>query len=140
MPLVRHAGMSGHGANGMKRALLVMVHGSPNPDSNDDMFEVVENVRSRGLFDRVEVGFLDLNAPDIETAIQTCVQAGAEAIVAVPYFLHSGRHVTRDLPDLLIRAAARFPAVAITMTDFIGSRPEIMDAIAARVRDACSES
>lgn len=123
----------------MKRALLVMVHGTPRPESNGDMYRVVDRVRGSGRFEIVEVGFLDLNEPDIPTAIERCVAAGASEIAAVPYFLHSGRHVTRDLPHLLDDASQRHPDVKITMGDFIGSRPEITRALTDRFREALKQ-
>lgn len=118
------------------RALLVMVHGSPRVESNLDMYRVVEEVRRRELFDFVEVGFLDVNEPDIPTAVETCVERRAGSIVAVPYFLHSGKHVTKDLPDLLEEAAQRHPHVKITMGDYIGHDAAIADVLRDRVREA----
>lgn len=126
--------MPGYGADDMT-ALLVMVHGSPRPESNEDMFRVVEEIRTRGSHGMVAVGFLDCNEPDIATAIAECVERGAREIVAVPYFLHSGRHVTRDLPDLLEAAMEDHPGVVIRMGPFIGSRPEIADVVRDRVAE-----
>lgn len=120
--------------------LLVMVHGSPRPESNDDMYAVVEEVRRSGKFDAVEVGFLDVNQPDLPTAIATCVERGATRIVAVPYFLHSGKHVTKDLPDILEAAAARYPDVEIMMGDYLGHDDAIMDVLRDRVREALARA
>jgi sirohydrochlorin ferrochelatase len=113
-----------------------MVHGSPRPESNEDVFAVVEELRSRRAFDRVEVGFLDVNQPDIPTAVETLVTAGAREIVAVPYFLHSGKHVSNDLPDILEAAARRHPAVLILMGDYLGHAEAIADVLRDRVGEA----
>ena len=87
-----------------------MVHGSPRPVANQSMFEVVEEVKARGVFDQVEVGFMECNAPTIDEAADTCAAAGADKVIAVPYFLHTGTHVADDLPTLLDEAAAASPA------------------------------
>lgn len=113
-------------------ALLVMVHGSPRPQSNRDMFAVVEEVKKRGAFAPIEVGFMELNEPTIPEAIAACVASGARQIIAVPYFLHAGTHVADDLPSLLEEAAQRYPHVEFLMGDYLGHDALIADVIRDR--------
>ena len=119
----------------MKNALLVMVHGSPRPESNRDMFAVVDEVRARGVFDLVNVGFMECNEPNIPDAINSLVDEGATSVVAVPYFLHTGNHVADDLPTLLEEAQQKFPDVSFSMGDYIGRDPLVMDVLAQRVHE-----
>ncbi len=102
------------------KALLIMVHGSPRAESNEDVQKVVALVRSAGTYPIVEVGFLDVNQPDIPTAIATCASAGADTIIAFPYFLHTGKHVTGDLPRALLAAQTVHPDITFLMTDYLG--------------------
>jgi sirohydrochlorin ferrochelatase len=97
------------------------------------MFAVVDVVRERGTFPIVEVGFMELNEPTIPEAIARCVAQGATRVVAVPYFLHTGNHVTDDLPGLLEAAQAAYPAVTFLMGDYLGHDPLLADVIAERV-------
>lgn len=116
----------------MKEALLVMVHGSPRPVANNDMFAVVDVIRERGTYSIVEVGFMEINEPAIPEAIERCVAQGAERVLAVPYFLHTGNHVTDDLPTLLEEAQARYPQVEFLMGDYLGHDPLLVDVVAER--------
>lgn len=116
----------------MKTALLVMVHGSPRPVANEDMYRVVETVKKRGEFDVVEVGFMECNEPTIPDGIETCIAQGAERVVAVPYFLHTGTHVADDLPTLLEEARARYPHVKFAMGRYLGASPRLTDILADR--------
>lgn len=116
------------------KALLIVAHGSPRPEANDDVRRVAEAVRARGAYPLVVIGYLDCNEPDIPAAIDGCVAAGAEAIVAVPYFLHSGKHLLRDIPELLEDAARRHPHVAISMGDYVGHEPQLAAVLLDRVR------
>ncbi len=120
----------------MKEAMLVMVHGSPRPVANNDMFAVVDLLRERGIYPIVEVGFMELNEPSIPEAIARCVEQGATRIIAVPYFLHTGNHVTDDLPGLLEAAQAQYPQVQFLMGDYLGHDPLLADVIAERVAEA----
>jgi sirohydrochlorin ferrochelatase len=115
------------------KALLIMAHGSPRAAANDDVRKVAEAVRARGTYPLVAIGYLDCNEPDIAAAIDECVAAGARAIAAVPYFLHSGKHLLRDIPEILEDAARRHPDVEIVMGDYIGHEPQLVQVLLDRV-------
>lgn len=117
-------------------ALLVMVHGSPRPESNQDMFAVVERLRHRNAFSFVEVGFMECNEPSIPEAIDTLAAQGAKKIIAVPYFLHSGTHVADDLPTLLEAAGQKYPRITFSMGDYLGRDPLMDEVIVKRVEEA----
>lgn len=119
----------------MKNAMLVMVHGSPRPVANNDMYAVVDVVRERGVFPLVEVGFMECNEPSIPDAIAELVRNGADRVVAVPYFLHTGNHVTDDLPTLLEEAQGQYPNVEFVMGDYLGHDPIIADVIMERANE-----
>ncbi|MBC8103810.1 MAG: CbiX/SirB N-terminal domain-containing protein [Cytophagales bacterium] len=124
----------------MSDALLVMVHGSPRPVANEDMFRVVEQFRRRpdaaARFPIVEVGFMECNEPSIPEAIDRCVGGGAATVTAVPYFLHTGTHVCDDLPTLLEEARERHPHVTFRMGDYLGLSPKLTSLLAARADEA----
>lgn len=124
----------------MKAALLVMVHGSPRPIANEDMFRVVEDLRGRAevtaRFPVIGVGFMECNEPTIPEAIDACVAQGATRVVAVPYFLHTGTHVCDDLPTLLEEARRRHPAVEFLLGDYIGLSERLTDLLRARAQAA----
>ena len=106
-------------------ALLILVHGSPREESNIDMYKVVEEVRAAQKYFYVQVGFLECNDPDIPKAIEKCISAGANRIIAVPYFLHAGRHVANDLPELLEEASRQYPQIEFLMGDYLGREPSL---------------
>lgn len=45
--------------------------------------------------------FLEFATPTLEESILSCVDKGADEIVISPYFLASGNHVTRDIPQVV---------------------------------------
>jgi len=124
----------------LRSALLVMVHGTPHPESNAEMYQVVEELKARPdaitRFPVIEVGFMECNEPSIPEAVDCCVAQGATHVVAVPYFLHTGTHVADDLPTLIEEAQARYPAVTFAMGDYIGLSPRLTDLIADRAAAA----
>ena len=124
----------------MAEALVVMVHGSPRPVANGEMYRVVDELRRRpdaaARFPIVEVGFMECNEPDIPTAIGRCIAAGAKAVTAVPYFLHTGTHVCDDLPTLLEEAQTRYPDVIFRMGDYLGLSPRLTAILSDRASGA----
>lgn len=119
-----------------QRALLVMVHGSPRPIANAEMFRVVEIVKERGAFPIVEVGFMECNEPTIPEAIAASVEKGATEVVAVPYFLHTGKHVADDLPTLIEEAMAQYPGVTFRMGDYLGRSERLTEILWDRTKAA----
>lgn len=113
-------------------ALLVMVHGSPRPIANESMHRVVEVVKQRGAYPIVEVGFMECNSPTIPEAIETCASKGAETIIAVPYFLHTGTHVADDLPTLLEEAQKLYPNISFRMGSYLGRSSILSEILAER--------
>ena len=101
------------------------------------MFRVVEEVKARAVFDHVAVGFMECNEPTIPDAVDACAASGAERVVAVPYFLHTGTHVADDLPTLLDRSAGAPPARPIPEVGrYIGTSPLLTDILSARAHAA----
>lgn len=125
---------SARDANPEADALLITAHGSPRPEANEDIRRVVALIDSYPI---VKIGYLDCNQPDIPAAVDECVAAGAKNIAAVPYFLHSGKHFQRDVPELLDAAAQRHH-IPIRFGDYLGHMPQIDDVLRDRIRAVIS--
>jgi sirohydrochlorin ferrochelatase len=115
------------------RALIVIAHGSPRPEANADLYRLIELCRDKGFYSIVQEAFLECNEPSIPEAIDNCAKAGISEIVAVPYFLHTGKHVADDLPNLLEDGRRRHPTITFRMGTFIGRSPKITDILQKRL-------
>jgi len=113
------------------RSLLLIAHGSRRAPSNREVEALARSVRHhpRCTFDDVRCAFLELGEPTIEAAIAACAEAGATEVVALPWFLAAGRHVTDDVPALLDAARAAHPGVRIVLTDHFGADPALPAAL-----------
>jgi precorrin isomerase len=108
-------------------AILLVGHGSREPEAARAMERVMVEMAARGPIDIVEPGFVQLTAPTIPEGVGRCVLQGARNIVAVPYFLHEGKHVLRDLPALLRQATEQYPGTRICLATPIGSHSGLTD-------------
>lgn len=115
-------------------ALLLMAHGTPDAAANAPLERIAGRLGVASGYGRVTVGYLDCNEPTIPAAIDGLVENGVSRVVALPYFLHKGRHVRDDLPRLLAEARQRHPGLEILEAAELGYDLRLAELIAERVR------
>lgn len=115
------------------RAILIIDHGSTRGEANH-MLSCVANLLQQMVGDGVIVrhAHMELAEPSISSGFAECVQAGASEVVAFPYMLSPGKHVTRDVPRLVAEAASAFPQIAYRVTDAFGVHEKLAELIALR--------
>jgi sirohydrochlorin ferrochelatase len=103
-------------------ALLLVAHGSRHQQSNDEVFELANQLKRDDSinYDIVHTAFLDVAKPSIPEGIVACIKEGASSITLIPYFLNSGRHVVSDIPDIVKEAAKQHPDVSIKIAPHLG--------------------
>lgn len=119
-----------------KTAALLLGHGSRVKEANNNMQKVVKLIEEKGVFLTVEAAFLELTPPGIPQGIEACVEKGAENIIIAPYFLHTGMHVKRDLPNIIKKEAKKYPGTKITYAKNIGFHPALVDIMLDRLLEA----
>jgi len=120
----------------MKRAILLVDHGSRRAEANALLEEIADQIRERAAESIVEVAHLEIAKPGIAEGIEACVQKGATRIVVHPFFLGPGRHTSEDIPAQVARAAQRHPSVRIRISEPLGNHAALIDVILDRVSDA----
>jgi sirohydrochlorin ferrochelatase len=117
----------------MKRAVLIVDHGSRLPEANELLDAVAARVRERMPDRLVRTAHLDLAAPSIPEAIDACAAEGAGEIVLAPWFLSPGAHTVRDLPRIAQEAAQRHPTVRILCAAPLGFDESLVDVLLERL-------
>ncbi len=120
----------------MKRAILLVDHGSRRAEANALLEEIAAQIRERAAGSIVEVAHLEIAEPGIAQGIEACVKKGATRIVVHPFFLGPGRHTSEDIPAQVERAARRHPNVRIRISEPLGNHAALIDVILDRVSDA----
>lgn len=109
----------------MKTAVIIVGHGSRNEPADLILKRIAAEVKKSGDFAMVEYAFLQYVQPGIDEALKECIRQGADKIVLVPFFMHPGKHVMKDVPSLIEKTKKQYPALEIIVTDFVGAHPEI---------------
>jgi sirohydrochlorin ferrochelatase len=120
----------------VKRALLIVDHGSRRSEANDMLPELAALLRKESDFGIVSHAHMELVEPTIQQGFDACVSAGAEEVIVHPYFLSPGRHSTHDIPRLVAEAAAKHPAVSFLVTTPLGLHRKIGEVILERVLES----
>ena len=117
------------------RGLIIAAHGSRKSESNEEVVQLTKNLSaiSRKHFDLVECAFLQFTGPGLEETITAMAEKGVEKIVVFPYFLGSGSHVTKDIPEILSIVKARYPRIQITATRHLGGAEGVKELILEEV-------
>ncbi len=118
-----------------RTALLLIAHGSRRPEANADLEFVAAALRERARYPVVQVSFLELAEPDIETGGMLCVEQKATDVILLPYFLSPGKHVVEDLTAARDRLAARFPAARFVLAEPLGRHPLLLEVLEQRARE-----
>jgi sirohydrochlorin ferrochelatase len=107
----------------MKKALLIVAHGSRRSQSNDEVIELATEVAASAAheFNVVKGAFLEIAQPTIPEVIKSLAEKSIDHIYVVPYFLAAGTHVANDIPAIIEQAKTDYPQMAFTLSEHIGS-------------------
>lgn len=115
------------------KQLLIVAHGSRREASNEEIRTLASQVAKylQLPVDTVQVAFLELATPSIETALKECFQQGTTEVKVLPYFLSSGTHVVNDLPGEIAAAQEIWPNKIIKLLPHIGAADSMISLIAS---------
>jgi sirohydrochlorin cobaltochelatase len=116
----------------MRPALLLVAHGSPDPDWAAPLRPIRDQARALAPDRRVELAFLEGAAPLLEDALEDLWVSGVREVEIVALLLSGGgRHFKVDLPRRLAAAQERRPDLALTLRpQAIAAEPGVIEALA----------
>jgi precorrin-8X/cobalt-precorrin-8 methylmutase len=120
-------------------SIILIGHGSPKKDANNIetmgrlLHSMIHPDCSKGC---VRVAYLQFAKPELSDMIKESVRNGAKKIIIHPYFLISGMHVTKDIPEMIEDAKAMYPEVKFVYTEPLGIHEKLVQVIAERIKTA----
>ena len=120
----------------VKRAILLVDHGSRQPEANAVLESIAARVRERVSDAPVFVAHMELAEPSIPDAVAACAAAGVREIVVHPYFLGPGRHTARDIPRMVNEALQGHPDLSVRISEPLGVHDKLVDVVLERVAAA----
>ena len=116
-------------------SLIIIAHGSKKESSNDEVKEIVKNVRRNNtLYSNIEVAFLEFETPSLEDSVKKCVELHSQIIYIYPYFLNSGKHVTFDIPHIVEELKTKYHKTSFVILPHFGKSESVTDLILSDVK------
>ncbi len=111
------------------KAAILFGHGARDSRWREPFDQLIQLWRDQQPQTLVELAFLEMMQPSLETAVESLVQKGAKDIVVIPVFFGQGGHLRNDFPVLLEQCRQRFPAIQLSATPAVGESPTVLQAI-----------
>lgn len=120
-------------------ALLIVGHGSRSAAGVAEYWDLARVVTETAPELDVGCGFIELAAPDLDTAVDRLVARGARSVVAVPLVLLGAGHMKDDGPAALHRGRHRHPGVQFAYGRHLGLHPFVLAVAEDRIRTAVGD-
>ncbi|QDU27626.1 Sirohydrochlorin cobaltochelatase [Anatilimnocola aggregata] len=116
----------------MTDAILLVGHGTRNPQGTAQFLRLSELLRASVAPLPLEVGFIELQEPTIETALVNLSQRGLRQILLSPALLFAAGHAKQDIPAAVERAKSVQPDLQVTMAEPLGCHKALIELAALR--------
>src|ERR671932_516172 len=109
-------------------------HGSSDKNARNAFIYTVNALKP--FYRNVNFCFLELDKPDIEEGIKNVIfQNDPKIILLMPYFLHKGAHIKRDIITNINAALEKYRFQNVFMTKHLGVDEKLVDLIVERVKE-----
>jgi sirohydrochlorin ferrochelatase len=113
--------------------ILLIGHGSSDKNARI-AFEYTINSLSP-FYRTVKFCFLELDKPNIQEGIENMVENNPKVVILMPYFLHRGAHMKRDVIIDVNEALKKYQFTNVFMTSHLGVDPKLVDLLIERARE-----
>lgn len=120
--------------------ILLIAHGSRRPAANGDLVNLAGLLAHSEPQAVIEIAYLELAEPDIQSGGSRCVERGAGRVRLLPYFLSAGAHVVDDLREHRQQLAERFPSVEFILCPHLGLHPLMVEIVRQRLLETAPTS
>jgi len=113
--------------------VLLIGHGSKDPNAKTSLEYVVDGLKDS--YRNVTLCWLEIEEPNIKQGIEVCAKNKPNVLIIVPYFLHRGAHVKRDIYEDLNPAMEKSEIGNIFITEHLGTDDKLIDLVIERAKE-----
>jgi precorrin-8X/cobalt-precorrin-8 methylmutase len=117
---------------------LLIGHGSSDKRAREAFLFTVQSLKS--VYNNVQFCFLELEPPNIEEGFKRCIDSKPDKIIVIPYFLHKGIHIQKDILVDLEKAQNKFGFRDLSITSHIGVDTSAINLVISLAREAETNS
>jgi sirohydrochlorin ferrochelatase len=113
--------------------VLLMGHGSSDKNTRIAFEYTINSLRP--FYRKVEFCFLELDNPNIQQGIKMMVENNPKVLILMPYFLHKGAHMKRDVINDVNEALKKYQFKNVFIANHLGVDLKLVDLLIERARD-----
>ncbi len=117
-------------------AVIILGHGSATSGAGDDMEHIARVMGEKHGYPIVEISYLSRQEPSFPESFEKCIARGAKRIIVIPYFLHAGVHILKDIPEMVKEKAAQYQDVEVVVGRHLGFDELLVELVRKRVDEA----
>ena len=114
--------------------LILVAHGSRDPEWRASVEAVVRSLEDELGPDRVRLAYMDLTPPTLMDVAGAAAEAGARKVSVLPLFLASQGHVERDVRPMTDEVRVALRNLDVELLPPLGQHAEYRDALARIAR------
>jgi sirohydrochlorin cobaltochelatase len=128
---------SATGANGARRAMIVVGRGSSDPDANSEFVKLVRLIGEAAGLPPTLAAFIGITSPTFDEAIEMLARGRPDEIVVLPYFLFAGR-LMAQIEEKMAAFGSRHPWIKTRLAAHLGLHQGLFQALEERLHEALS--
>jgi sirohydrochlorin ferrochelatase len=113
--------------------ILLIGHGSSDKNARIAFEYTINSLRP--FYREVEFCFLELDNPNIQQGIKMMVENNPKVLILMPYFLHKGAHMKRDVINDVNEALRKYRFKNVFIANHLGVDQKLVDLLIERARD-----
>ena len=113
--------------------VVLIGHGSSDKNAHDAFVYTADAIAP--YYRNVEFCFLELDRPNIEEGIGRALAKNPQVVLIVPYFLHKGAHIKRDVINDLNAALDKYNFENAFMSQHLGVDEKLVNIIMERASE-----
>ena len=117
-----------------KESIILLGHGSRRNEANEILKTMTKIIQPKFPAEKIEFAFLELAEPNIKDVIEKCInENNSKKIYVMPYFLYSGNHVSRDIPDIIKEFSIKYPDINIKYGEYLGIDETLAELVTEKI-------
>lgn len=110
----------------MNTGVLVVGHGTRNPQGTQQLLQLVNHLSQRLPRAQIQGCFLELAQPDIREGVQALASAGCKRLYIVPILLFTAAHAKSDIPEAVEEIAKQHGLDIVGQTPSLGTHSSVV--------------
>jgi len=113
--------------------VMLIGHGSSDRNAHDAFVYIANTIRP--YYRNVHFCFLELDRPNIEEGIEQALLQNPKVLLLIPYFLHKGAHIKRDVVQEVNAALEKYKFKKGFLGVHLGVDDNLVDIIIERAKE-----